>query len=279
MHASHSQRLWLAQQGAVQTLRGAVKALGERARVMPLKGVLLNQAHRAKAPRALSDCDVLLSGITLEGAVRVLESAGFSLVEWSRDSSVATLRPAGVGRPCTLDVHTRPAPLGYGGLRTAWLFAGARRDEALFGVPVWLPSDAGLWVHLLANAQRDQLHFAYPHTRDDLRLVLAALGETGALLAALSQVRLRGTAALALDWMAQHDAPTPLERALREALALSRREEAVLALRARWLTPVAGARAPRLRSQLAARMASDLPAEWALGVAATLWGVARHRLR
>lgn len=274
--AQDARSLWLAQQRAVQTLQRATKALEGEARLMPLKGVLLNATTRQQRPRVPGDCDVLADSGALEPLVRRLQNAGFSVVDWSRDSAVATLRPGGSGALPTLDLHLRPAPGGYGALTTEWMFRGATEDTRLFGVPVWVPTSPRVFVHLVANAQRDQLHSTSAHVREDLRSLFAEGCDLEALASAVEEVHLRTTARLVLDWLALEPESSERERALRSRLALTPMQERLAWLRWRLLRPTAAPGADTLGSRLAARMASDRPSDWLRAMGHTAWGLAVH---
>jgi hypothetical protein len=144
---------------ARETLREVAGLLSARGiPVMPLKGVLFQLVLYADpAQRHLTDVDVLVPEQHFAEAIHTLvqhgyrpASAGPSWIEAAFES------PRGL----PLDLHRRIfCPLRYR-MPTAELFARARRDEALLGVPLWLQHPLDSLAHLVGKFVSDHVHSA-----------------------------------------------------------------------------------------------------------------------
>ena len=251
--------------------------LAPTARVIPVKGVLVaRRFYDDLSERAMCDCDLVLLGVSARDAARALVRAGWRVADWSNDPDVVDVRhPSLPG--IHADLHARPLPVGYGAVTSRWLADGAREDSALFGVPVLIPDDRRLLVHLLGNILRDHIVNARPHAAHDVARVLARSPfpiESFAATARAARLRIGCYAALA--WVHSRTREPRVE-ALREALGLSATElryarwrEAVMA------PPVRGVSS--LAARAAARGASDDAVDIAAGLASATYGVARAKV-
>jgi hypothetical protein len=270
---------WVTHQAAAQMVRAVAHALGPDAALMPLKGTLLARTHYADvAERPIRDCDLLLVRPALRVALRRLRAAGFRVLRRSRAPGVLDL-VAPAAPAMTVDLHTRPLPHGFGAVDARWLATGARSDAALFGVPVLVPDERRLLVHLLGNILKDHVFHAAPHTAEDVaRVVDRAACPADALADALCAARLGAGGAAALAWVrAQRD--TPALAALAAALGRAGHPAAAARARLAWLHRGCARTPPPWWARLLARGASDAPRDWAVGLAAAAAGTLAARLR
>jgi hypothetical protein len=274
--ASESQRRWVTQMLAARMVARVATALAPIARVIPVKGVLVaRRFYDDPSERAMCDCDLALLGVSARRAARALVAEGWRVADWSNDPNVVDVsHPSLPG--IHADLHARPLPVGYGAVTSRWLADGAREDRALFGVPVLIPDDRKLLVHLLGNILRDHVVNARPHAADDVARVLARSAFPIESFAATARdARLRIGCYTALGWV-QSRTREPRVEALREALGLSRVEQRY----ARWrqgLVATSTERGARLVARVASRCASDEAADMAAGLAAAAYGVARAK--
>jgi hypothetical protein len=276
--ALDGQRAWVTQALAARMVRRAAEALAGRARVLPVKGVLVaRRYYDHPGERPLTDCDVVVLGASAREAARALVAAGMRVAVWSNEPNIVDLvdaRAPGLH----LDVHARPLPVGYGAVTAAWLAVGAVEDRAMFDAPVLLPDDGRTLVHLLGNILHDHVVNAAPHTaRDVARLLARTPWSTGRLAALIAEARLRRGCWLALDHVAALE-DSPRVRALRDALGLGRAERAYVAARRRVLETARGQTHPPLASRVVARAVSDDPRDVVAGLATAVYGIARARL-
>lgn len=275
--AAQQRRRWVTQMLAARMVARVATALAPRARVIPVKGVLVaRRFYDDPSERAMCDCDLVLLGVSAREAARTLVAEGWRVADWSNDPNVVDVRhPSLPG--IHADLHARPLPIGYGAVTSAWLADGAREDRDLFGVPVLIPDDRRLLVHLLGNILRDHVVNARPHAAHDVARVLARSPFPIESFAATARAaRLRIGCHTALGWV-QTRTREPRVEALREALGLSAHE-----LRyARWREALMAAPTyggTKLAARAAARCASDDPADAAAGLAAATYGVVRARV-
>lgn len=213
---------------------GTLRASGVR--VMPLKGVLFQiLIDRDPAARRLSDVDVLVPRASFRRSVGALRAAGFAPMGLARSlTQAALLSPQGL----TLDLH---AAL-FSGLRyrlsTGAVFARARLDSRLLGVPLWLPHAHDVLGHLIGKWVADHpptraasenlrraadLCAAWRHFRPDAREFAASLEAHGLARAArwvlprASALSQESELLAPLDWLS----PDPLGQALVRAFARS----------------------------------------------------------
>ncbi|MFO0608632.1 MAG: nucleotidyltransferase family protein [Polyangiales bacterium] len=276
--ALDGQRAWVTQALAARMVRRAAEALAGRARVMPVKGALVaRRYYDHPGERPLTDCDVVVVGLSAREAARALTAAGMRVAVWSNDPNIVDMVDPGAPG-IHLDVHARPLPAGYGAVTAAWMCEGAAEDRALFGAPVLLPDDGRTLVHLLGNILHDHVVNAAPHASKDVARVLArspwAVGDFAAAIRA-SRLRLGCWAALG-HVAAREDAPRA--HALRDALGLGRAERAYVAARMRVLATAEGRTPPPLASRVVARAVSDDPRDVAEGLATALYGVVHARV-
>jgi hypothetical protein len=171
---------------------------------MPLKGALLGALEiLPPAERAMRDVDVLVQGISLGDAVAGLGRAGFQIrdIPWSH-GYVSLSHPE--HETLWVDLHSVAMPLGFGRLTRAYLFRDAARDEALFGVPVFVPTRLKLAVHLIANIVKDRIVYAYPHAATDLAATVSAGVDLERLRDELRMLSLSQGAATAVTWAYRH---------------------------------------------------------------------------
>ncbi len=149
----------------------AVQAFGPRARVMPLRGVLLSAAGLLDpASRPLQDVDILLDGMTLGSGVARLARNGFRVERSKRNRGTVVLSHA-MHEALWLDVHPSPLPPWFGRVTSSYLFADAHANSSLFGAQVYVPSHARLMVHLIAYILKDGVVRAYRHAATDVAAV------------------------------------------------------------------------------------------------------------
>lgn len=116
--------------------------------VLPLKGVLLqSELYGSDLGRRMLDVDVLVRPRDYHRARRVLCQKGATC----RRNGAWECSVCMPGRRYPVDLHRRLLlPVSFG-LSTAEVFARARPDSALFGVPVWLPDPLDLYAHLVGH--------------------------------------------------------------------------------------------------------------------------------
>lgn len=167
--------------------------------VMPLKGVLFQRTlYDDPTQRFSSDVDLLVLPTHFERAVTALLGGGFRLQKVGRSlTEVALSSPRGLA----VDLHHRLFGRGRFRLSTHDVFARARRDEQLFGVPVLLASGYDTAAHLVGKLATD-------HVRAD----------RDARLRELSLVIVQHQ--LSPDRLAQHLKACGLSRAARYAMGL-----------------------------------------------------------
>lgn len=266
---------------AARLVREIVVALGPDARVMPLKGTLIARAYYpAVWQRPMSDCDVLVLGISFRDTRSRLARAGYQIVEWSRMVGGATVRSPTL-RGLALDLHARPLPVGLGAVNAAWLATGARTDVSLFGTPVLVPDPRRLLVHLLGNILKDHVYRAFPHAVQDVARVLDAREFTlGEFAATVREARLRRGAWMALAYVAERT-ESPLAAELQTILALSRVEMRAARARLASLRTWTAIEPPPWYARVLARAVGDRSFDVACGlsaaVAGTLLAKARNR--
>lgn len=264
---------------AERLVREVVRALGADARVIPLKGTLLARTHYDHVgERAMSDCDLGVAGVGRTEALARLARGGFRVLRIEADPHTTVLLSEAAPN-IQLDLHTRPLPVGYGAVTCEWLADGARRDEVLFGAPVWVPSDTRLLVHLLGNIARDHVARASAHASEDVaRVVERSRCEPQQFVEAMASARMRASCRGALAWVREHRPSGALERVY-EALgaSLSPAQRAYADWRFDRLS--AWGREPSLswRARLIARAAGDAPRDAVAGVLYGLYGLARKR--
>jgi hypothetical protein len=276
--ALDGQRAWVTQLLAAKMVRRAAEALAGKARVMPVKGVLVaRRYYDHPADRTLSDCDVVVAGMSARAAARALVASGMRVAVWSNDPNIVDMVDPGLPG-IHLDVHARPLPVGYGAVTAAWMCEGATEDSALFGAKVLLPDDGRTLVHLLGNILHDHVVNAAPHTATDVARVLArSPWSVDDFARVIRAARLRLGCWSALAHVAERaDAPRALE--LRDALGLDRAERAYAAWRMRVLTTARGKTPPPLASRVVARAVSDSPRDVARGLATAAYGTLYARL-
>ena len=276
--ALDGQRAWVTQHLAAKMVRRAAEALAGKARVMPVKGVLVaRRYYDHPADRPLSDCDVVVEGISARAAARALIDAGMRVALWSNDPNIVDMVDPSIPG-IHLDVHARPLPVGYGAVTAAWMCEGATEDTALFGAKVLLPDDGRTLVHLLGNILHDHVVNAAPHTATDVAHVLArSPWRTAEFARVIAEARLRIGCWSALAHVAeQTDAPRARE--LRDALGLDRAERAYAELRMRVLQTARGRTPPPLLSRVVARAVSDDARDVAKGLATAAYGTLYARL-
>jgi len=265
---------------AERIVREAVRALGPDARVLPLKGTLLARTHYDHvSERPMGDCDLAVASVSRNEAIARLVRGGFRVLRVEADPHTTVLW-SDAAPNIQLDLHTRPLPVGYGAVTSAWLLEGARRDEALFGVPVWVPSDPRLLVHLLGNVARDHVVRAHAHAAEDVARVLErGACEPAAFVEAARGARMSVSSRVALDWVRgvrDSEAVARAYDALTEALTPSQRVLADW----RFARLTAWGREPALswKARALARMAGDAPLDAAKGLLYGLYGLARKGL-
>lgn len=265
---------WVTQMLAARMVARVATALGARARVMPVKGVLVaRRFYDDPAERPMSDCDLVLVGMGARDAARRLVAEGWRVADWSNDPDVVDVAHPSIPG-IHADLHSRPLPVGYGAVTAAWMAEGATEDRRLFGVPVLVPDDRKLLVHLLGNILRDHIVNARAHTADDVARVLARSPRDVTSFAEVARdARLRLGCWAALDWVAAR-VSEPRVGALRDALALSSAERRLASLRTGVLNNPS---TPRLVARIVARCVSDAPGDAAVGVGSAVYGVASAR--
>jgi Uncharacterised nucleotidyltransferase len=272
--ASDQRKRWVTQMLAARMVARVASALGSRARVMPVKGVLVaRRFYDDPAERPMSDCDLVLVGMGARDAARRLVAEGWRVADWSNDPDVVDVAHPSIPG-IHADLHSRPLPVGYGAVTAAWMADGATEDRRLFGVPVLVPDDRRLLVHLLGNILRDHIVNARAHTADDIARVLARSPHDVAAFAAVAHdARLRLGCWAALDWVGAR-VSEPRVAALRDALALSPSERRLASLRTGVLN---SASTPKLVARIVARCVSDAPGDAAVGVGSAAYGVVSAR--
>lgn len=159
---------------ARETVRAAAAALaGPGLRVAPLKGVLLHALGVVDpSQRPVSDADLLVEPASFDAATERLAALGYTRV---RDESGSHQRRARFlsGHPHLLgiDLHARLFDPSRYRLDTAGLFARARRDDTLFGAPVWLLAPEDLYAHLVGHLAHDWVRRSDAHHPRDLAAV------------------------------------------------------------------------------------------------------------
>jgi hypothetical protein len=266
---------------AARLVREVVAALGPDARVMPLKGTLIARVYYpAIWQRPMSDCDVLVLGVSFSATLARLARTGYQVVEWGRMIGGATVRSPTL-RGLALDLHARPLPVGLGAVNAAWLATDARTDVSLFGASILVPDPRRLLVHLLGNIIKDHVYRAFPHAVHDVARVLDAREFTLSEFAAtVNEARLRRGAWMALAHVAELT-QSSLAAELQAVLALSRAELSAARARLTWLRAWAVTEPPPWYARVLARAVGDNRFDVACGLSAaaagTLFAKARNR--
>ncbi len=187
---------------AREVVRLAAEAVGEGARVMALRGVLLSTAGFLEpADRPLQDVDVLLDRTTLASGVARLVRAGFRIERRRRRDGSVVLSHA-MHEALWLDVHSAPLPPWFGRVTSSYLFKDAQANTSLFGANVFIPSHARLMVHLIGHILKDEVVGAYRHAATDLAAVAAVCtrDDLDEIADHLRDLSLREGAVLAVLW-------------------------------------------------------------------------------
>jgi Uncharacterised nucleotidyltransferase len=242
---------------------------------MPLKGVLLGALGiLSPAQRALRDADLLVDTPCLGGVVAKLGRAGFKVCDVPIAPGKVSVSHADHGS-FWLDIHTQPMPRGLSRITCHYMFEGARPDDRLFGVRVYVPAPERLVVALIGNVAKDRIALAEPHTSADVAAALRVLGPDGVDLVAreLRAVSLCRVGALVC---------ARAHRLLREGGAA---EEAIAGLRQLELQLISAAERAAFERRLAAVQRTDrgelvarLRARagsdsWGLSLQAPLWAL------
>jgi|GEM_PF-2366112 len=164
--------------------------------VMPLKGALWQATlYEAHEERSLADVDVVVPSNQFELAEAALLRSGFaytaepathredfassdeplSLRDWGRQLVAGYPRERELRAPelpLYLDLHRSLFARGRYALTTRGLFARARRDQALFGAPVWVPHPLDQLAHLLGHLATDHRPGEAMYRSDLERLVV-----------------------------------------------------------------------------------------------------------
>jgi hypothetical protein len=201
---------------AGEWVRRAAEAFApEGIRVMPLKGVLLQKlVYREPARRALSDVDLLVPEPGYERATAALHALGFRVVrETERERE---LRDPRGGPP--IDLHRALFSPGQFRMPASDLFARARRDNALFSAPVWVPDPHDLYAHLVGHLALTFLFVHRVHHPEDLGAVADRFGLDP--IACAAHLRRCGIARAARYALALADEASPDAFARKVAAAL-----------------------------------------------------------
>jgi hypothetical protein len=122
--------------------------------VMPVKGALLQHwLYDDPTERPLTDVDLLVLPHDLEGAVDLLESAGYRPLALPSFGPVVLQTPFGLA----LDLHPSLFDAARYRLRTEDLFARGTEDTRLYGVRVQLPAPLDVYAHLIGKFGSDHL--------------------------------------------------------------------------------------------------------------------------
>jgi hypothetical protein len=273
--ASHETRTrrWVTHALAAKAVKRIANTLYPTHRVVPVKGCLLaRRFYDDPTDRPVSDCDLVVLGISSHALSRKLTTAGWRVADWSNDSNVVDMSHPEIPG-IRADLHTRPLPLGYGAVSAAWLAEGSREDTTLFGAPVLIPDDRKLLVHLLGNILRDHITHARPHTSVDVINVIAKSPFSVSDFAhTIRDARLRLGCWAALE----HVAATTREvraTSLQEALELTATERNYALWRMRTMTESHG-----LSGRILARCVSDNPKDMLWGLTGAVAGVVRAQV-
>lgn len=256
----------------------AARALGDGARLAPLKGLWLcasGLAHPAERP--MKDADLLLVGASLEQAAHRLRRAGFVLADVPRAEGVLSMRLDDASAPW-LDLHARPLPRGLGHLTTAALLAGARVDGVtVAGAELLLARPAPMLVQLVGNVLKDRVFEASAHGATDLEAALGAEpGVPAEAARALSSAGLVRGGALVCRWARTFGEREGLARLASELERLGAPADDADRLLGR-LRRIS-ARAPGL-GRVLVRALADRPADRIVAVSAAVALNALHPLR
>jgi hypothetical protein len=207
---------------AAEIVRRVSVALGDNARVTPMKGALLARTYYEDvSQRPMSDVDVLVTDISLRKSLHELKRAGFVRVGVSSDLGVRTL-----SHPCApellLDLHRFPLPLGLGRVTNAWFLVDARADDSLFGAHVFIPTRTRLLAHTLGVIANDDVYRAHAHTLEDVNR-LARAQNVDEDVRTISDAGLRIAAVLALKRVCE-EKPSSAASALLTAIELTAAE-------------------------------------------------------
>lgn len=123
--------------------------------VMPVKGALLQHwLYEDPSERPLTDVDILVRPEDFEKAVETLLSLGYRRGAGSSIGAVVLRTPFGLA----LDLHPRLFDRARYRFATRDIFARSTEDEALYGVPVRLPSALDAYAHLIGKLGSDHLN-------------------------------------------------------------------------------------------------------------------------
>jgi len=226
----------------------------------------------------MSDCDVLVLGVSFGAMLARLARAGYQVIKWGRMIGCATVQSPTM-RGLALDLHARPLPVGLGAINATWLATGARTDVSLFGTSILVPDPRRLLVHLLGNIIKDHVYRAFPHAVHDIAYVLDAREFTVKEFAAtVREARLRRGAWMALAYVIELT-QSPWAAELQAALALSRAEIRAAHARLTWLRTWAATEPPPWYARVLARAVGDSRFDVAYGLSAAAAGILLAKVR